>query len=99
MATYRLQHLVSGGAAFSAVVTDGTLVEQVPGDNQEAADLVVSLSKADAAAVGTGALLLDEGFMQGRVKIVGSMGTVMELLPLLRSADYVAAVGAAAAPS
>ncbi len=33
--------------------------------------------------------------MMGRVKIEGSMGTVMDLLPLLRSPEYGAAVAAA----
>ena len=97
MPTYRLQYQVKGGTAFSTIISDGELAEQVPGDQEEGADLVVQLSAADAAAVGSGSLLLDEGFMQGRVKVVGSMRTFMELLPLLRSADYGAAVGSAAA--
>ena len=96
MATHRLQHLVTGGSAFTAVITDGALVEQVPGDDQDAADLVLTMKGADAAAIGSGELRLDEGFMQGRVKIVGSMGTVMDLLEVLRSEPYLAAVAAAA---
>ena len=59
----------------------------------------MSLSAADAAAVGAGALALDVGFMQGRVKIVGSMRVVLDLLPLLRSPEYGAAVGAGATGS
>lgn len=94
--TYRVQYLVTGGSPFTTVVTADALVEQIPGDDQEAADLVVSLSKADAAAVGSGELKLDAGFMQGRVKIVGSMGAVMTLLPVLTSPEYGAAVGAGA---
>ena len=70
--------------------------DAVPGEQVEGADLVVHLSSADAAALGTGALTLDEGFMQGRVKIEGSMGLVMDLLPVLRSERYGTAVAAAA---
>lgn len=95
-ATYRVQYLVTGGSAFTTVVSGDAVVEQIAGDDQEAADLVVTLSKADAAAVGSGELKLDAGFMQGRVKIVGSMGTVMTLLPLLRSPEYGAVIGAGA---
>jgi putative sterol carrier protein len=97
MSTYRLQFLVKGGSPFSTVVTDGALAETVAGEQVEGADLVVSLGKAEAAALGTGELVLDEGFMMGRVKIEGSMGTVMTLLPLLRSPEYGAAVAAGAA--
>src|SRR5688500_7157036 len=99
MVTYRLQHVVKGGSAFSIAIADGTVAEPVPGEQLEGADLVVHLSPADAAALGTGALTLDEGFMQGRVKIEGSMGLVMDLLPVLRSDGYCAAVAAAAPPT
>jgi putative sterol carrier protein len=93
---HRLQFLVKGGPAFSTVVADGALAETVEGEDLEGADLVVHLSKADAAAVGAGELTLDEGFMMGRVKIEGSMGTVMALVPLLRDPAYGAAIGQAA---
>jgi putative sterol carrier protein len=92
----RLQHVVKGGSSFSTVIADGA-VETVAGEQLEGADLVVHLSAADAAALGTGELTLDEGFMMGRVKIEGSMGLVMDLIPVLRSSDYGAAVAAAAA--
>jgi putative sterol carrier protein len=95
--TYRLQYQVKGGPAFSTVVDDDRLLEAVPGDEEEGADLVLQLSKADASALGTGELLLDEGFMQGRVKVVGPIGVFMALVPLLRRADYGAAVAAIAA--
>jgi putative sterol carrier protein len=92
----RLQHLVKGGSAFSIPITDGAVAEPVAGEQLDGADLVVHLSAADAAAIGRGELLLDEGFMQGRVKIEGRMGLVMDLLPVLRSEGYGAAVAAAA---
>ena len=97
MSSYRLQHLVKGRPSFSTVITDGAVAETVPGEELEGADLVVHVSPADAAALGAGELTLDEGFMMGRVKIEGSMGLVMELIPVLRGADYGAAVAAAAA--
>jgi putative sterol carrier protein len=97
MASHRLQHLVKGGPSFSTVITDGAVASTVAGEELDGADLVVHLSAADAAALGTGELTLDEGFMMGRVKIEGSMGLVMDLVPVLRGADYGAAVAAAAA--
>ena len=96
MGAHRIQHLVKGGSPFAIAIADGAVAEPVPGEQLEGADLVVHLSPADVAALGAGALTLDEGFMQGRVKIEGSMGLVMDLLPVLRSADYGAAVAAAA---
>ena len=95
MTTYRLQYLVKGGAPFSTVVTDGALAETVPGDATEGADLVVSLSKAEIADLAAGTLLVDEGFMMGRIKIEGSMRTVMDLVPLLHDPAYGKAVAAA----
>lgn len=97
MSTVRLQYLVKGGSPFSTVVTDGVLAETVPGEQLEGADLVVTLGASEATAIGAGELLLDEGFMMGKVKIEGSMGTVMDLLPVLRSPAYAAAVAAGAA--
>ena len=96
MSDRRIQFLVKGGPAFSTVVADGAVADTVEGEEPEGADLVVHLSKADAAAIGTGELILDEGFMMGRVKIEGSMGTVMSLLPLLRDPAYGQVIGQAA---
>lgn len=92
MATHRLQHLVKGGPSFSTVIADGAVTDTVDGEELEGADLVVHLSSADAAALGAGELTLDEGFMMGRVKIEGSMGLVMDLIPVLRGEGYGAAV-------
>lgn len=96
MSSYRLQHLVKGAPSFSTVIRDGAVAETVAGEVLEGADLVVSLGTSEVAELGAGTLTLDEGFMMGRVKIEGSMGLVMELIPVLRSADYGAAVAAAA---
>ena len=96
MASHRLQFLVKGGSPFSTVVADGALAESVAGEELEGADLVVHLSAADAEAIGSGVLTLDEGFMMGRIKIEGSMGLVMDLIPLLRTEAYGQAVAAGA---
>lgn len=95
MSSYRLQHLVKGGEPFTVVLADGAVAGTEPGDQSGSADLLVHLSKADVAALGAGELLLDEGFMQGRIKIEGSMGVVMDLLPVLRDPAYGTAVAAA----
>jgi len=96
VSTYRLQYLVKSGEPFSTVVTDGALAETVPGEDSAGADLVVSLSKAEIADLAAGTLVVDEGFMMGRIKIEGSMRTVMDLVPLLHDPAYGKAVATAA---
>jgi putative sterol carrier protein len=51
------------------------------------ADVTWTLSWSDAAAVHTGALDPSVAFMQGRMKVVGSMGATLALLPAAREPE------------
>lgn len=46
-------------------------------------DLLFTLAPEDAPALADGSLTLDEAFMRGRTKMVGSIGTFMAVLPVL----------------
>ncbi len=50
-------------------------------------DVTWTLSWSDAAAVHTGALDPNVAFMQGRMKVVGSMGVTLALLPAAREPE------------
>jgi putative sterol carrier protein len=54
----------------------------------DAPDLTLSLSWSDAAAIQSGSLDPSVAFMQGRMKVAGSMGLLLELLPAARDADH-----------
>ena len=49
------------------------------------ADLVITQPFDDAVAAADGSTPLDEAFMRGTTKVVGSTGLLMDLLPELRS--------------
>ncbi|MEQ1787771.1 MAG: SCP2 sterol-binding domain-containing protein [Acidimicrobiales bacterium] len=94
-ATARVQHVVSGGpegeARYCLTITDGRLAAAVVGDDPDA-DVVLTHTYADATQIAQGALDANVAFMQGRVKVVGSMGHVMALMPLTQSEAYRAAL-------
>jgi hypothetical protein len=99
-ASARLLHVVSGGpdgdVRFSEAYVDGRLTEATltPGGEP---DLELIYKHDVALELATGTLDLVEGFMQGRVKLVGSTGRLMDLLPALQSAEHKAAAAAVAA--
>ena len=100
MATARVQHVVSGGPggelAFVVEVVDGQVSSTTVGSD-DSADLVLAERHDDAERMTAGDLDPDAAFMRGRVKVTGSMGTYMALLPLFRSDAYRAARAEAAA--
>ncbi len=100
-ATARLLHVVAGGPdgelRYVESFVDGRLAEATLGAGE--ADLELSYKHDIAVAVASGELDLVAGFMQGRVKMVGSSGTLMALLPALSSPEHAAAVSAVAAGS
>lgn len=61
-----------------AVTDDGVTV--TPLEAGADAPIVFTAKSADAEAVAAGALNLNVGFMQGRVKAAGDMRALMELL-------------------
>ena len=78
------------------VVRDGQVVESADGSAPDA-DLVVTQPWDDALADLDGTAPIDESFMRGSTKVVGSAGTFMDLLPVLRSPEWRAACDAVAA--
>lgn len=94
MAAVRVQHVVSGAPggelAYVVEVADGDVVGASVGAD-ETADLTLAERHDDATAIVAGDLLPDDAFMRGRVKVTGSMGTYMALVPVFRSDAYRAA--------
>lgn len=100
-ATLRVQHVVpkapGGEVAYTTSIEDGRVVAATLGPD-EAADLVVTTEYRDAVLLLTGELAPDVAFMQGRLKVAGSMGDFLRLIPVQRSEAYRAgraALGAA----
>ena len=84
-ATVRLQHDVAGGpdgpVSYVLSYVDGTF----------------ALSWKDAVKMALGEDDLLVGFMQGRVKYVGDVGKVLDLVPVTQSAAFKAHVATVAA--
>lgn len=99
-ATLRLQIVVSGGPEGEVVYTqrieDGRIAAATLGADAEA-EVVLTQTYADARAIADGDLELDAGFMQGRVKMTGTTGDLMTILPLTQSREYKALIAEVAA--
>jgi hypothetical protein len=76
------------------VVRDGRVAEVTPGDAPEGeADLVITQPWDDVHAAIDGSVPLDEAFMRGTSKVVGSTGLLMDLLAVVRSDEWREACG------
>lgn len=99
-ASARVQVVVAGGpdgeVAYLQVFDDGRLVE-CSLTRDDGADVTLHQTHADAVAIATGELDPSAAFMQGRVKVVGSMGSLMAVLPVLQSHEYATAMADLAA--
>ncbi|MEX2294210.1 MAG: SCP2 sterol-binding domain-containing protein [Acidimicrobiales bacterium] len=60
-------------------------------------DVTLTCSLADATAIAKGELDLSAAFMQGRIKVVGNIGSLMAVMPLTQSPEYRALLEAVAA--
>jgi putative sterol carrier protein len=89
--TGRVQVELTGGpdgdVECYGVLVDGRLAESAPG-RIDHPDVTVALPWADGAAVATGSLDPNVAFMQGRMKVAGSMGLVMDLLAVTATPEY-----------
>ncbi len=85
-----------GDVSYTQRIEDGRVIEATLAADGEP-DVVLTHGHADAVAIARGELSLPVGFMQGRVKMVGSTGALMALLPVLQSDEHRAAVAAVAA--
>ena len=75
-------------------LVDGRVVSSAPGpapDVDGERVLVVTQPWDDAVAALRGEVPADEAFMRGTTKVVGNVGVLMDLLPVLRSAEWRAA--------
>lgn len=99
-ASARLQHVVTGSpdgeVRYHVSIVDGRVEAATLGTTDEAA-LTCTTTFADARRLALGEVGAHEAFMQGRLKVAGSTGLVMDLLPMLDSDDYRRAVAEVAA--
>jgi hypothetical protein len=100
-ATARLQHVVTGApdgeVAFTLEYADGRLVAARHGRDDGAADCTFLIAHKDAVAIAQGELDLHAGFMQGRVKMSGPTGPLLDVLPCTESPEHRALLAALAA--
>lgn len=91
--TASVQHVVTGGpdgdTRYRQTVVDGRLADTSLGDDPTV-DLIVTETYADARSIARGELDASVAYMQGRVKVVGHMGAMLDLMPLLRSEELAA---------
>jgi predicted lipid carrier protein YhbT len=90
-ATARMQYVVTGGPEgdikYYWVLENGKLQESSLGELSDA-DFTMTLAYADSVAVQKGELDPNAAFMQGRMKVAGNMGKLMQLMPLTMSPEY-----------
>jgi hypothetical protein len=100
-ATARLQHVVTGApageVAYTLEIVDGRVVAARPGRDDDSADCTFLITFKDAVPMAKGELDLHAGYMQGRVKMSGASGPLLDVLPCTQSPEYRALVAAVAA--
>jgi SCP-2 sterol transfer family len=87
----RIQVEVTGGpdgdVSTHLELADGRLVSRAPGA-VDAADVTLTTVWQDAVAMQRGELDPNVAFMQGKLKVAGSMGVLIALLPVARTPEY-----------
>ena len=90
-ATARMQYVVTGGPdgdiKYWWQLEDGKLLESALGAIDDA-DFTMTLGYQDSVKIQKGELDMNTAFMQGRMKVTGAMGKLMQLLPLTTSTEY-----------
>ncbi len=90
-ASARMQYVVTGGPEGDIKywwrLEDGKLLESGLGTLDDS-DFTMTLSYEDSAKVQQGELDANAAFMQGRMKVTGNMGKLMQLMPLTNSPEY-----------
>jgi putative sterol carrier protein len=90
-ASAKMQYVVTGGPdgaiKYYWVLENGKLLESQLGVIADA-DFTMTLTYEDSKAVAQGELDANAAFMQGRMKVAGNMGKLMQLMPLTQSAEY-----------
>jgi putative sterol carrier protein len=90
-ASAKLQYVVTGGPdgdiKYYWVLENGKLLESQLGTISDA-DFTMTLTYEDSVALAQGELDANAAFMQGRMKVAGNMGKLMQLMPLTQSVEY-----------
>ena len=90
-ASARMQYVVTGGPEgdikYWWQLEDGKLLESALGAIDDP-DFTMTLGYQDSVKIQKGELDMNTAFMQGRMKVTGAMGKLMQLLPLTNSAEY-----------
>lgn len=90
-ASARMQYLVTGGPdgdiKYYWVLENGKLLESQVGELADA-DFTMTLTYDDSVKVQQGALDANAAFMQGRMKVTGNLGKLMQLMPLTNAPEY-----------
>jgi putative sterol carrier protein len=90
-ASAKMQYAVTGGPEgdikYYWVLENGKLLESKLGELPDV-DFTMTLSYDDSVKVQQGELDPNAAFMQGRMKVTGNMGKLMQLMPLTNSPEY-----------
>jgi hypothetical protein len=96
-----VQHVVtgapSGNVSYFTELADGRIVAAGLGAPTTDPDLTVTATYQDAARLASGELELSAAYMQGTVKVEGSMPALFALLPATHRPEFVAATRSAGA--
>ena len=86
-----MQYVVTGGpdgdVKYYWVLENGKLLESQLGEIADA-DFTLTSSYDDSVAIAKGELDANAAFMQGKMKVTGNMGKLMQLMPLTMSPEY-----------
>lgn len=90
-ASAKMQYVVSAGPdgeiKYYWVLENGKLLESQLGEVADA-DFTLTSTYEDSVAIAKGELDANAAFMQGRMKVTGNMGKLMQLMPLTMSPEY-----------
>lgn len=90
-ASATMQFVVTGGPEgdikYYWVLENGVLAEASLGELPDA-EITLTTSYPDSVAIQKGELDANAAFMQGKTKVTGNMGKLMQLMPLTMSAEY-----------
>jgi putative sterol carrier protein len=90
-ASAKMQYVVTGGPEgdikYYWILENGKLLESQLGELPDV-DFTMTLTYDDSVKVQQGELDANAAFMQGRMKVTGNMGKLMQLMPLTNSPEY-----------
>ncbi|MBK5289729.1 MAG: SCP2 sterol-binding domain-containing protein [Acidimicrobiia bacterium] len=90
-ATARMQYVVTGGPdgdiKYWWRLEDGRLLDSATGVIEDP-DFTMTLTYEDSVKIQRGELDANAAFMQGRMKVTGNLGALMQLMPLTTSPEY-----------